>query len=496
MEKKKTKFRFSIRIKTVLMIVLFALVIVETAMVYFSLSSARTNEDNYKRTADNLAGTVAATVDVDEYNVVKGAVKSIFDSLTPEQRVTSEEWGTPEWEEYSARFNSVKELPEYNYLLSTLRGVAEKNTDVDCVYLLYVDQANEYWIYLVDSAKGEDQCPPGCIDYLLEKENAGILEDPTIGLPAYITNTAEYGWLVTSAMPIYEGGTVVGYAGCDISMTRIRSVQANRIVNLFIYLLLSVLLISAIGITVVNFTLIRPIKRLTQAASSYDVDNPEQNHKNFENLKVKLNDEIGDLAKSIVIMENDVYNKVNNLTLTNEKLVQAQELAQKMTNLANKDALTGLRNKIAYFRVEQKLNEDIANGVETHFALVMIDLNYLKSINDDYGHSSGDAALIKLANIISLVFSKSPIFRVGGDEFVVIVRNEEYENIDKLVEEFNQKIEELLKNEKLPFPERISAAIGYEKFDSDKYSNVEDVFRKADRKMYERKHQMKEENNK
>ena len=55
-----------------------------------------------------------------------------------------------------------------------------------------------------------------------------------------------------------------------------------------------------------------------------------------------------------------------------------------------------------------------------------IDLNNLKTINDTYGHDKGNIAIMKLANMICEVFSKSPVFRIGGDEFAVILFKKDY----------------------------------------------------------------------
>ena len=123
----------------------------------------------------------------------------------------------------------------------------------------------------------------------------------------------------------------------------------------------------------------------------------------------------------------------------------------------------------------------------------MIDLNYLKNTNDEFGHFAGDEALIKLAHLICLTFKHSPVYRVGGDEFIVILENEENEKADHLIAEFNERIQDCIDNNKLPNYERISAAIGYAEYQEGVDTCVDDVFKRADQKMYQRKHEMKEE---
>lgn len=66
----------------------------------------------------------------------------------------------------------------------------------------------------------------------------------------------------------------------------------------------------------------------------------------------------------------------------------------------------------------------------------MIDLNYLKLINDNFGHDKGNIAIKKICNIVCVTFKHSPVFRIGGDEFVVILENEDYDNIHTLIKQF------------------------------------------------------------
>ena len=99
------------------------------------------------------------------------------------------------------------------------------------------------------------------------------------------------------------------------------------------------------------------------------------------------------------------------------------------------DGLTGVKNKNAYLNAETELNEQIRNGLKPEFAIVVADLNGLKEINDQHGHQTGDNFLKAGCRAICDIFDHSPVFRVGGDEFAIIARGRDYENIDGLIEE-------------------------------------------------------------
>ena len=122
----------------------------------------------------------------------------------------------------------------------------------------------------------------------------------------------------------------------------------------------------------------------------------------------------------------------------------------------------------------------------------MVDLNYLKDINDAYGHDVGDMAIIKLVSMICETFTLSPVYRVGGDEFVVICRGKDFIRISYLISVFKTKVAESSNGVETHDGEHISAAIGYSLFDKTKDKGVCDVFKRADKAMYENKREIKE----
>ncbi len=163
-----------------------------------------------------------------------------------------------------------------------------------------------------------------------------------------------------------------------------------------------------------------------------------------------------------------------------------QEYSRKLTaanDLARKDMLTGVKNKHAYVDAEMNLNRMIEDGEELEFAVTVFDLNGLKEINDNLGHQEGDRFIKEGCRIICDVFDHSPVFRIGGDEFVVISQNDDYRNIDKLIEQ----IEEI--NVKNQGEGKVVIAAGMARYNGDR--NVATVFAKADKKMYNNKRELK-----
>ena len=94
--------------------------------------------------------------------------------------------------------------------------------------------------------------------------------------------------------------------------------------------------------------------------------------------------------------------------------------------LANTDPLTGVKSKHAFQLKENDLNASIADEREDDFAIVVCDVNGLKKINDTLGHKAGDEYIREACKMVCDIFQHSPVFRVGGDEFVVILQGRDY----------------------------------------------------------------------
>lgn len=491
------------------MIFVFALFIVEISMTYYSMVMSNKNNETFTNIANSLSGTIAKVIDKEDVEVIKNKVEvRLAQAYSDGNTFISDEYdeSNPEamqkMETYMAYYEDLWDdqdfVNAFNNIRNILRDVVSANEahSIDCAYLAYVHpyideqgQQQAFFAYLCDSADEEDACPPGWLDPVYEI-NREVITNPDRGFPAYATDT-NYGKLMTSGAPIYDGDNVIGYGFVDISLAKVRSAQADSIIRLFVYLVITVNLIAIVGLLIVYFIFTKPIKKINSVARSFNNENPEESHELFTNLNIRYHDEIGDLAESLKHMEEAVRQRIMQLTSVNDALVNAQNRAAKMTMLANKDALTGVQSKIAYDAKVDELNDLIAKDKVPPFGVAMIDLNYLKNTNDEYGHDAGDESLIKLSNLICLIFKHSPVYRVGGDEFVVILMNDDYKHSKELINEFNERIDDSINNKHTPLYKRVSAAIGYSEYEKANDHCVDDVFKRADKNMYVRKREMK-----
>ena len=155
--------------------------------------------------------------------------------------------------------------------------------------------------------------------------------------------------------------------------------------------------------------------------------------------------------------------------------------------MARRDELTHTKNKTAYQEAEKELQRQI--GEEScRFGIVICDINGLKTVNDTEGHRAGDEYIRASCLLVCRVFHHSPVFRIGGDEFVVLLTGQDYENREKLISSLRQQVEEHIRIGEGPV-----VASGLAVFQPNEDRLVEDVFNRADSRMYADKTRLKEQ---
>lgn len=153
--------------------------------------------------------------------------------------------------------------------------------------------------------------------------------------------------------------------------------------------------------------------------------------------------------------------------------------------MAYKDALTNVKNKTAFNEIKNTLDGFIKDGSLKDFGLVVFDVNNLKKINDTMGHEAGDRYIQHGCKLICNTFKHSPVFRIGGDEFIAILEGEDYKERGVLVTLFNDKVENNIRGG------GVVVSSGMSTYDPGSDKCFDDIFQRADKKMYEQKSRLK-----
>ena len=230
-----------------------------------------------------------------------------------------------------------------------------------------------------------------------------------------------------------------------------------------------VVIAASIAVTVIfSRHLTKPLEDLTVAAEEIDKGNYNVH------LEYKRNDEMGKLTNTVNTLIQNLGGYINDLN-----------------TLAYADALTSVRNRSAYEVTMRELQKRIAMRENVQFAIALFDCDDLKEINDQYGHEKGNIYLRNACHLICRIFERSVVYRVGGDEFVVILQNEDYKDRDKLRTYFLKKSAEISAFAKEGY-EKIRVSVGIAAYDPRIDRSVKDVAVHADHLMYENKRDRKQ----
>ena len=175
-----------------------------------------------------------------------------------------------------------------------------------------------------------------------------------------------------------------------------------------------------------------------------------------------------------------------------KKIIEEEHLVKVLNKRVFVDALTSVRNKGAYSEYIQKLQKRIDGGEKFDLAIGIFDCNNLKLINDQYGHDKGDLYLKNSCQLVCKVFDHSPVFRIGGDEFAVILENNDFKNREELIRLLEQRKKEKYETSAEKW-EKADIAYGIAVYDPKLDASVSDTARRADKIMYENKRMEKEQ---
>lgn len=245
----------------------------------------------------------------------------------------------------------------------------------------------------------------------------------------------------------------------EITRDRDNLIWVCIIITLLVFVFLSFIILAR------TKTMIQPLEKLTQITRQYaQGDWTEQYISNTQDEVQRLSESISQMAQ------------------------KTQQYITELNQLARTDAITGVGNKMSYLELVENIKGNEQNQFD-RYAICVFDINLLKNTNDTYGHEAGDMLIKESANYICSKFIHSPVFRVGGDEFVAVLYTQDYDNRHELLEEFAGNMNYSLAG----YPEVIlSISYGMAECPTE-HAEYDKLFELADERMYQKKKEMKME---
>lgn len=475
-------------------IYLFVGLTVFTAALFVAIISHFINanriDDYFKRLARDTARNFASGVDADYMARLREVIESQEYQTLRDQAEEAEDEAVIEaylrdkglWEDYK------KIRDEIMVNLNNMEGVKY-------LYLVaWGGKEDLYDMYLITD-EGDPLYTTG---YYEEREQELLGIDASMEVEPTISH-GDWGWLCSAFVPVYSAdGTLVCQVGCDVAMD---DIIMERRIN-FMYIILAALLFTAAILAgvmwLIRRTVIRPLDMITAEMKRFSPsDSHDYEESGVMNLEISSNDEIEDIYNGIRSMQIRILDYLDDITAIQKEKEKAEvDIRQKEKEIgeiskdAYRDPLTHVGSKIAYNKKLAEMNETI-HRPGTEFAIVMVDVNFLKLINDRHGHAAGDSYLAGCCDVICRIYKHSPVFRIGGDEFTVILTGEDYRNREERLEEVRTAFTEAYHRTDGDPWLRFSAASGMAVY-SAADDSVEAVFGRADKLMYAEKAKFKQ----
>jgi diguanylate cyclase (GGDEF)-like protein len=297
--------------------------------------------------------------------------------------------------------------------------------------------------------------------------------------------------IVTYVRPVLdEDGNYVCSACVDFSLNAMYAKGVDFIIELLVVVNAVIIGVLVTINLILSAILFKPLNRMTKCIEAFKFDSDEDRFNNvnsMEELNIHVHNEIDELYNALVMSLKDSAYYMSNFN-------RAKTEINKISETAYKDPLTRVGSKVAYDDAVSKLQAEMASNPELQFAIVMIDINNLKYVNDTYGHERGDEYIKGCSNIVCNIYKKSSVYRIGGDEFVVILRNVDYFGRNMLIDDLEYEFEKAYENKSVSEYCRYSASFGMSDYNRTYDKSVEEVFKRADKYMYEYKQEFKKAN--
>ena len=379
-------------------------------------------------------------------------------------------------EEYMAEnFNS----PEYRSIIDYLYRLKANYPDVLYLYVYRCEDDGGHIIFDIDADEVENG-EAYEVGYVYELEEPFLSNQDKImageEIEGMAVHSEEDGYLFSYCRPVFRSdGTYTCSACVDFSLDHLKQEDNAFTLHLMLMILGIGVIVLIIEVLLVRHWVTDPIDCLSKCADKFAYDTEEDRKRNIElldSVDIRSRDEIG-----------VVYQMLRSVTIDSfRSSMDIRDKEEQITAIsmdAYKDQLTKVGTLAAFKR-------DV-EGLDGEFGLVMFDLNNLKKVNENYGHDKGDLYIKGCCSLICEQYKHSPVYRIGGDEFVVLLKGEDYKNREKHLREIREKFDK-------PYGEpweRYSAAAGMA--ECGKGETVEEVLRRSDEAMYAEKRRMKTE---
>lgn len=376
-----------------------------------------------------------------------------------------------------------KTLDSYQKGVAHLRGLVASNPDIAFIYVMRRDGAD---IRFVLDSDPDSPAEPGELYTVHVHALLAGFSQASSDRELYHD---KWGTFMSGFAPLKGGGGryVIGIdMRADEVANKLNALRTTGVLSLVFSLFLAFLFSHFLARSLVKR--INALHRRCVEVGTLTGAVLDQKGDELDQLAVTFGDMLNRLQQSQAELEQRVVQRTTELSLANQQLKaeidQREKIAQLLEETARTDFLTKLINRRAMHRI---LQSEMARVERTGgvFSLILVDIDFFKNVNDQFGHDIGDNVLIAL----SRVFEKSTreqdmVSRWGGEEFLILLPNTSEADAVEQAERLRQLLDsDTLQIER--YPHRVTASFGVCEFAVGQ--SLEFLLKQADVALYQAK---------
>ena len=374
------------------------------------------------------------------------------------------------FEETQEKLNAIKDRTGVHYLYIVIPLNTEDTDNMrNVMAAVATAEKDDPEAYVKLNEPTGDVYPPSVAKLYLDAYGSGEV--------TFFEDNLEFGDDYTGVLVLKnkQTGEPMAELCVDFEVGEIRAQIRENLLDILIIVLILGLLFATLFMLWADRHIVQPVRTLEGdvaqlARKSHTSRNPDAMVYSAENIRT--GNEVESLAKAVETLSFDMRDYVKNLVDQERELVR-------LNAMANRDVLTHVGNRNAYDQYVEGLHLKMTEG-HIEFGILLADANGLKRINEEYGNDKGDIYLQKACRVICEVFRHSPVFRMGGDEFAVMLLGNDYMNRRALMDEAQGIYSRDLTDEKTPPWEQVSVSFGLAEYDPERDRMVKDVYDRAD----------------
>lgn len=356
----------------------------------------------------NVSNTAAASIDGD-----------MLETVTAEDKVSGSE--------------------KYNEIMDILTLYLD-NADVTYIYTIQ-DMGNDKFGFIIDS----DPVDPG--EFGEEIVTTEALINAAKGTPGVDQEafTDSWGRFYSAYSPVFDSqGRVAGIIGADFDAQWLDAQIRKQYMSVLI-IAMGAVIIGAILVIIVVTRLTARFQALYDELSSLTEDVAELNteivnnpdYKGLvEDAGVEIAVEDTDTSTSKDISEDAIGALSDKLKSMHDSMNQYLSIVRRQ---AYADSMTGLGNRNAYSNAVKRLNMSISQGIAA-FSVIIIDIDNLKSINDEHGHEYVDKIIYDMSGILKKAYGAEHLYRISDDSFIIITDSMTLKRIEEINRSFDEDL--------------------------------------------------------